>query len=239
MKTLLLLFGCISSIYGCHPKDSTDMDQIIAYKTSDFEPTGDGSSTNWNKADWVTILQRSHLDTPMETKVKVLYSETGIYFLFHCKDPKLKASITEDGKHLWLEDVVEVFIWPDTAKEVYFEYELSPLNYELPLMVMNFEGKPHRWQAWYFEDDRTIAHETSVQGGLKESNADIESWTGEFFIPYSLLSPMGQVPPKSGTQWRTNFTRMDYFNEKEIYWSWQDLPGSFHEIKRFGTLLFE
>ncbi|MFD2101507.1 carbohydrate-binding family 9-like protein [Flagellimonas iocasae] len=215
------------------------MDQIKAYKTSDFKPTGDGKSSNWNKAKWVTITQRSHMDTPLQTKVKVLYSETGIYFLFHCEDPKLNASITEDGAHLWLEDVVEVFIWPDTTKEIYFEYELSPLNQELPLMVMNFGGKPHRWQAWYHEDDRNIVHGTSVQGGEKESSANIESWMGEFFIPYALLSPMIQAPPNSGTQWRTNFNRMDYLDEKEIYWSWQDLPGSFHEITRFGTLLFE
>lgn len=63
---------------------------------------------------------------------------------------------------------------------------------------MNFDGKPHRWLAWYYEDDREIQHKTAVQGGNKKSGPSIKSWTAELFIPYSLLSPLGK-PPVEGT----------------------------------------
>jgi hypothetical protein len=238
MKKYLLILFILIFTYSFSQKKINHLDAIVANKTTDFEITGAGTSSNWKLANWVNIEQRAHLNVVMETKVKVLYSETGIYFLFYNKDPKLDATIEENGMHLWTEDVVEVFLWPDTSKEVYFEYELSPLNYDLPLMVMNFDGKPHRWQAWYYEDEREIQHKTGVQGGIKESGASIESWTAEFFIPYSLLSPIGK-PPVAGAEWKVNFNRMDYLDQKEIYWSWQDLPGSFHEIDRFGKMVFK
>ena len=214
------------------------MSDIDINKTVDFDIHGDGTSKPWKNTHWISIKQRSHLSLSMETKVKILYSDSGIYFLFFNEDSRLDASIEEDGKHLWTEDVIEVFLWPDTSKEIYFEYELSPLNYELPLMVINLNNKPHRWQAWSFEDNRQIEHKTEIQGGTKKSGASIESWTAEFFIPYSLLEPMIKIAPKSGTNWKVNFNRMDYLNGNEIYWSWKDLPGSFHEINRFGTMHF-
>ncbi|MFK5972315.1 MAG: carbohydrate-binding family 9-like protein [Flavobacteriaceae bacterium] len=234
-----LFISLLLLTFGHAQKEMMAADTIRISKTSDFEVSGDGTSDNWKMARWVDIKQRAYATISMQTKVKVLYSDTGVYFLYFNKDRKLNASIKEDGKHLWTEDVVEVFLWPDTTKEIYFEYELSPLNYELPLMVINIDRKPHRWQAWYFEDDRKIIHKTTVQGGEKKEGALIESWMAEFFIPYTLLSSIGGKPPVQGEAWRVNFNRVDYLDEKEIYWSWQDLPGSFHDINRFGTMIFE
>jgi hypothetical protein len=239
MKIYQLIFFLFLINYSYSQKTMPNLSRITAIETTDFDITGDGNSENWQSANWINIEQRSNLNFKMETKVKVLYSKSGIYFLYKNQDSKINASITENGKWLWTEDVVEVFIWTDTKEEVYFEYELSPLNYDLPLLIMNIEGKPHRWQAWYYEDDRKIQHKTAIRGGKKESGASIESWTAEFFIPYSLLSSMKQVPPSAGTEWRINFNRMDYLNDKVIYWSWQDLPESFHEINKFGSLVFK
>ncbi len=237
-STALLFLTFFSSIIMAQEK-SIGNTPLLAKKTADFELSGDGKANNWQSTQWVNMAQRKQLDTPMETKFKVLYSNKGIYFLFFSQDTRLDASILEDNKHLWTEDVVEVFLWPDTSKEAYFEYELSPLNYELPLMVMNMGEQRHRWQPWFYEDDRAVLHQTAVQGGSKESGASITSWTGEFFIPFSLLLPLGQMPPEPGTVWKTNMYRMDYVNKKGMYWSWQAINSSFHEIHNFGTLQFE
>lgn len=235
----LLVFHFYFFEIGLAQKKMTDNNPVSVKKTIDFELSGDGKASEWENTQWVNITQRTHLNSPMETKFKVLYSEKGIYFLFFSEDPRLDASILEDNKHLWTEDVIEVFLWPDTSKEMYFEYELSPLNYELPLMVMNIEGQRHRWQPWFYEDDRAILHQTAVQGGSKKSGASIKSWTAEFFVPFSLLLPIGQMPPESGTAWKANMYRMDYVDKKGTYWSWQKINKSFHEIHNFGTLLFE
>ncbi len=236
---LLLIFHLSLLTIGLAQKIKAANSSILVKATTDFELSGDGSSSEWEETKWVSITQQANQSSPMETKFKVLYSKKGIYFLFFCQDFSLDASFTEDNEHLWKEDVLEVFLWPDTTKEVYFEYELSPLNYQLPLMVMNINGQRHRWQPWFFEDNRAILHQTTVQGGTKKSGAIIESWQGEFFIPFSLLLPMGQVPPASGTIWKANMYRMDYVNNNGNYWFWQKVNGSFHDIQSFGSILFE
>ena len=46
-----------------------------------------------------------------------------------------------DFLDLYNEDVVEVFLWPDESFPVYFEYEVSPLNYELPIIIPKLQRK--------------------------------------------------------------------------------------------------
>ncbi|QHT67517.1 hypothetical protein GXP67_13210 [Rhodocytophaga rosea] len=214
-------------------------DPLTIKKTSDFTITGDGTASNWQQTDWVTIPVRQNLDNPHATRIKILYSEKGMYFLFLCEDTKLTSTITEDFGDLYNEDVVEVFLWTDEKHPIYFEYEVSPLNYELPIIVPNNGRNFFGWRPWKYEGDRKTQHQTSVQGGKKESNATVKSWMAEFFIPYTLLSPLNNVPPKSQTKWRANFYRIDYDDKKYTTWQWQPTSGSFHEYQKYGTIVFE
>ena len=143
-----------------------------------------------------------------------------------------------DFMELWNEDVVEVFLWPDENYPVYFEYELSPLNYELPIMVANIDGELLRWQPFYYESNRRTRHKTNIINGKKEPHAFIEGWTAEFFIPYTLLMPLNNVPPRKGEKWRANFYRMDYDHPESISWLWQLTKVNFHDYKNFGTIIF-
>ncbi len=209
-------------------------------KTGDFEITGNGSSENWQGAQWLNLTQRrsASTDDSFTTKLKALYSQTGIYFLFHCEDSMLTATMNADFLDLWKEDVVEVFLWPDESVPAYFEYELSPLNYELVLLISNSDGELHRWQPFYYETDRQTNHATAVEGGEKKSHAPISNWTAEFFIPFKLLRPLTNISPQKGTMWRANFYRVDY-DDKNASWSWQLTERSFHDYKNFGTLIFD
>ena len=214
-------------------------DSIIVVKTEDFEVKGDGSSVFWDNASWNDIPEKVKSEDQLKTKFKVLYSTTGIYFFIYCEDSRIDATYDQDYESLWLEDVVEVFLWPDQSKKVYFEYELSPLNYELPLLIMNIDGDLNKWQPWNYKDTGKILHQTGVKGGQKKSGASIKSWTAEFYIPFSLLEPMQNVPPSSGTQWRSNLYRMDYLNGIDRSWAWQKVERSFHNLNEYGTLVFE
>jgi hypothetical protein len=73
---------------------------------------------------------------------------------------------------------------------LYFEYEISPLGYELPILVPNMNGKFLGWQPWHYERDRKIRKATVVRGGDKKPNAEISGWTAEVFVPYQLLEPL-------------------------------------------------
>lgn len=208
-------------------------------KTKDFEVSGSGTAANWEETEWIEIPQRTFIGEAFATKAKILYSDKGIYFLFDCEDKRLTATMEADFMELWNEDVVEVFLWPDDSHPFYFEYELSPLNYELPLMVSNHNLDLALWQPFMYEGERKTRHATSVRGGEKEKGAVVKGWMAEFFIPYQLLRPLKNITPVPGAEWRVNLYRIDYDTGDEELWSWQPTSGNFHEIETFGTLLFE
>jgi len=202
---------------------------IIVTRCEDFEVSGNGIAEPWNKTEWINIPQRVKKTDTYLTRAKVLYSENGIYFLFECEDKVLTATMKEDNLDLWNEDVVEVFLWTKEDFPVYFEYEISPLNYELPIMVPNYKGDFFGWLPWHYEGDRRTRHATSTS---------VKGWMAEFFIPYKLLSPLPQVPPEPGTTWRANMYRIDY-DQSQTLFSWQKTSNTFHEYNKFGTFIFE
>ena len=207
-------------------------------KCNDFKVTGDGSSSEWENTDWLIVALQGPGPALYSTKVKVLHSETGIYFLFNCEDKKLTSTLLGDFLDLYNEDVVEVFLWPDESFPVYFEYEVSPLNYELPIIMPNYQGTFYGWKPWHYEGARLTQHATSAVGGQKVSGAAVSGWIAEFFIPYKLLVPLNNVPPVSGTKWRANMYRIDYDNGPK-YFAWQKIDKGFHEYNHFGTFIFE
>lgn len=214
-------------------------EEINIKKTKDFEVDGTGSASQWQQTNWILIPSRHESSTPLETRAKVLYSEKGIYFLFECEDSKLTATLTEDFADLYNEDVVEVFLWTDENYPIYFEYEISPLNYELPIIVPNLENEFFGWLPWHYKGEKRTRHATSVEGGKKESGASISKWVAEFFIPYALLKPLQNVPPQKGTTWRANMYRIDYDSGEFKSWQWQPINKSFHEYKKYGTFIFD
>jgi hypothetical protein len=213
-------------------------DSVIINRCNDFKITGNGSSDAWANTEWINLAQQETKASTYNTKVKVLYSEKGIYFLFNCEDKKLTSVIKADYQNLWEEDVVEVFLWTDENFPVYFEYELSPFNYELPIMVPNNKGKFLGWLPWHYEGERKTLHATNVTGGNLVSGGAITGWTAEFFIPYKLLTPLSNVPPEAGTKWRANMYRIDYDNG-ETSFAWQKTAETFHEYNKFGTFIFK
>lgn len=220
-------------------RTSEEMETLKVKKTPDFEINGEGTHENWTKAEWVKIPQRKKSGEDLSTALKILYSEIGIYFLFDCQDRKITSTMDADFMDLWLEDVVEVFLWPDEDFPVYFEYEISPMNYELPILVSNENEELVRWRPFHYDEDRKTRHATSVKGGKKENNAIVSGWTAEFYIPYKLLRPLNNVPPVPGTRWRANFYRVDYDNQSTDSWSWQLTEKNFHDYENFGNILFQ
>lgn len=213
-------------------------DVISIKRTADFPLSGDGSHANWEKTDWLELPGRD-ASAGYATRVKTLYSSTGMYFLYFCEDKKLTATMEADFLDLWNEDVIEVFIQPDAKRPAYFEYELSPLNYELPILIYNDSGRLNSWQPFHYNEDQKTRHLTTVQGGEKKSRALVKSWMAEFFIPFKAMKMITDEIPRSGTRWKGNLYRIDYDSAKESTYSWQLTSGNFHEHEKFGTLIFE
>ncbi len=208
-------------------------------RTEDFAVTGRGDAAPWKKIPWEPLHLRGTNGHQYQTRVKMLYSTTGLYVLMEAEDRILTATLKEDFLDLWEEDVFEFFLWPDQRYPVYFEYEISPLGYELPILIPNFGGEFLGWRPWHYEGKRKTQKTTTVSGGPKQSGARVTGWTAEVFVPYELLKPLQNVPPRPGTQWRANFYRCDYDQGKNTSWHWARVGRSFHEFEKFGTLVFE
>lgn len=238
MKKTLVFFCSIMVVLTAYAQGGKDA-VLKVKKTNDFSVTGTGTSSSWNSAGWVDLSLRSGNGKDLVTKFKVLYSENGIYFLFDCTDRKLTSTMQADFLDLWTEDVVEVFLWTDESIPVYFEYEISPLGYELPLLISNEKGELLRWMPFHYEENRKVIHATSVRGGEKKSMATVTGWTAEFFFPWKLLKPLKNNIPSSGTRWRANMYRVDYDDNIRNSWTWQPVTKNFHDYEKFGTLIFE
>jgi len=123
-------------------------------QTEDFTINGRGDASAWKQAAWEPLHLRVTDGHQYRTRVKMLYSRTGLYILMEAEDRTITAKMKEDFLDLWNEDVFEFFLWPDERYPVYFEYEISPLGYELPILIPNFGGEFLGWRPWHYEGER-------------------------------------------------------------------------------------
>ncbi len=208
-------------------------------RCEDFKVTGRGDHNAWQEVEWVSLNRRAEAAHDYTARFKMLYSDTGVYVLFDGSDQVLTATMEDDFLDLWNEDVYECFFWTDEKQTLYFEYEISPLGHELPILIPNVDGTFLGWRPWHYSGSRRTQKAVSATGGVAESMAKVQGWQAEVFIPFELLQPLANVPPKPGTQWRANFYRVDYDEQQVTQWDWARVGPSFHEFKNFGVLKFE
>jgi len=204
----------------------------------DFELDGTGNASAWDAAEWLKLPPIKGIGT-YATGAKIAYSSLGIYCLFDCVDQVLTCTDLKDNDHLYNQDVVEAFFWPEESQHLYLEYELSPLGRQLPLMVPNHGGQFMGWIPWNVGDDRQTRRATAIRGGEKLPGAAVSGWSAEFFIPFALMRGLRNVPPNPGTIWRANFYRIDYDQNEQTLFAWATgVRNSFHDFREFGTLRF-
>ena len=228
---IILLVICPATMAQDRP---TDNGSLLVKHTNDFVLTGAGDAAAWKNIDWVPLIKRKGEATYL-TAAKLLYSDSGIYCLFSCKDKKITSTLKEDFANLWTEDVVEIFFWPDETVPLYFEYELSPANYELSILVPNMDGDFLGWKPWQYEGERKTRHATKI---VMDKEKNPTEWIAEFFIPYALLKPLRNVPPEKGDKWRMNMYRIDY-DKQYSSWTWQPIEKNFHDYQKFGVMIFD
>lgn len=251
-RVLIFTFWLTGSLLIAQEKAGAQNRILPVQHTNDFTITGDGSAAEWQKVSWNVITQRTGetlhkegwrltlqqintKDLQYQTSFKILYSDKGIYCLYKCEDSVITATLKEDYANLFNEDVVEAFFRPDTTMPVYFEYELSPLNYELPILIVNNKGNTTGWKPWRYERGNKTIH--AIKINEKNPGDSVFTWTAEFFIPYRLLPSVNTFPPQKGTKWGANFYRIDY-DRNPVFSSWQLTRANFHDFERFGLIEF-
>src|SRR5258706_61913 len=180
MKILPALLPLLLAACGSLP-------ELRVKLVEDFEVSGAGSAAAWASAEWTPLRKRQPDGHPYDARMKLLYSKTGVYVLMDGTDATLTTTGRKDYSNLWEEDVFEAFLWTDEGAPLYFEYEISPLAAELPILVSNTNGTFMGWLPWYFVNDRKIRKATAATGGPKQAGAAVKGWSAEFFIPFALF----------------------------------------------------
>lgn len=185
------------------------------------------------------ILERTGGEKAYRTEVKSVYSETGIYFLFSCEDRRITCTFQKDGEDLYMEDVLEIFLQPDVAHPVYMEYELSPMNKELALMVCHNGNSFHGWLPFHYTGMRCARHITWTKSGELQSGAPCREWYAMIYIPFALFEGTIVRYPAEGTVWRGNIFRIDRDDdEASRYALFPECGIEFHDFEKFGEMLF-
>jgi Carbohydrate family 9 binding domain-like len=207
-------------------------------RVADFDVSGSGENDAWSAAEW-TVTQRTGPGASIYTTLfKSVYSPTGLYLLVDCQDGVLTATKTRDMDEIWKEDVLEIFLWPDERQPLYFQYDVSPLGVELPLLIPN-NTLPMGWAPWRYGGERRVVAKTAAHGGPRASMARVVRWTAEIKIPFVLLVGLIKSPPEPGTRWRANVYRTDYDVLPASHWAWSVRAGTdTHAIQDYGTFVF-
>src|SRR5664280_158508 len=76
---------------------NSEGDSVTIKKCQDFKINGNGTSAAWNRTGWINLIQQEPKVPPNQTKVQVLYSAKGIFFLFNWGDKKLSSTLKGDN----------------------------------------------------------------------------------------------------------------------------------------------
>jgi len=213
--------------------------QIPSYQasrvTTSIKVDGSLDESAWIDAPLVGdfLNNRDGARSKLATEAKVLYDEKFVYFSFRAVDKNIWSTFRKRDQHLWLEEVVEVFLQADPKIPNYIELEVNPLSTMLDIYLIDTR-KPLRYESWNSEQ---LLWAVKVSGTVDGKDGDRE-WTCEMALPVDDIATAPNRPPRPGDRWRMNLFRVERRPEvAELAWS-PTLQDDFHILGRFGELVF-
>lgn len=169
------------------------------------------------------------------TEVKCCWDDNNIYIRFFCEDDQILADYNNRGDPVYDQEVVEVFIAPDTFNS-YFEINLSPKNVLFEAKVINdLEGEKFKSdESWQCKGIETEVNKVKPEH-IHVTN--FGSWLAYIKIPFEDLNKSSPAP---GDFWGINLYRIKRVPRQEFI-CWQPVnkyPPFFHVPKCFGFIIF-
>lgn len=198
----------------------------------------------WKKAAWtddfVDIQGDAKPKPRFRTRMKMLWDETYLYIGAELEEPDIKAKLTQHDSVIFHDNDFELFLKPPTGTPGYFEFEINALNTSWDLYL----NKPYREHgkadnSWDIPGLKTAV---ALNGTLNDASDTDRSWTVEIAIPWAAFASRLPVePPKPGTDWRVNFSRVEWKagQPKEDNWVWSPQGEiNMHIPDKWGYLHF-
>ncbi len=199
----------------------------------------------WEKAQAVNLSHKNGGEPQQATTVRMLWDDYYLYFSWDCVDSHIWSTMTVRDLPLYNEEVVEVFIDPNSDRFSYVELEVNPLGTLWDGFILNnglndegrvqltgilaWNSKDIRWAAW-------------PRGTVNDSSDTDQGWSAEMAVPLKDIVTAPNNPPRDGDKWLINFFRIDLpdgAGKKGEGQSWSPVgEGTFHKPDKFGQLIF-
>ncbi|MCM8821529.1 MAG: carbohydrate-binding family 9-like protein [Candidatus Omnitrophica bacterium] len=163
----------------------------------------------WEKAVPLNFVKIVSLDEPIfATMAYCLYDKNYIYFAFFCQDRDIWATLKNRDSQLWDQDVVEIFLKPDSSDDSFYEFQISPKNTVLDAFVLRRlrEKMFTRFAEW---NCAGLKSSVKIKGTLNNWFDDDNFWSVEVAIPFKSLLSNGRMPARNDV-WLINLGRYDY-----------------------------
>ncbi len=202
----------------------------IAYHTNEkINIDGKGNESSWGKANWTNdFIDIEGVKKPKyKTHIKMLWSDTHLYFYTELEEPHIWADITKRDAIVFYNNDFEIFIDPDGDSHNYYELEMNALNTIWDLFIT----KPYRDHGlvlnnWDYKNIKTAVH---IDGTINNPKDVDKKWSIEIAIPWKDINETytDEIITAKGKTWRINFSRVN--------WNFDIVDGKYQRKKNKKT----
>lgn len=218
-------------LFGQKPTLPEPKGYVCHQTLSPLKIDGQALESDWQQApfsDFFIDIEGDRKPRPaFDTRVKMLWDSSYLYFYAEMEEPHLWAKITRRDAVIFYDNDFEIFIDPDGDTHNYHEFEVNALNTVWDLLLT----RPYRdggrpLTGWDFKGLKSAVH---LKGTLNDASDTDEGWSVEVAIPWKALKDGMRVksPPREGEQWRINFSR--------VQWNTEIIDGNYQKKKNPDT----
>jgi len=197
------------------PQIPFNPERYVCYKT-DASIVIDGKMNEpiWQHAEWTKDFVDIEGDLKpkprFRTRVRMLWDDQYFYVFADMEEPDVWATLKKRDSIIFYDNDFEVFIDPNGDTHRYYELEINAFSTEWDL----FLDKPYRdhCRAVFYWDIGGMKSHVHVNGTINRPGDKDKGWTLEIALPWAVLKECADkaAPPKSGDQWRVNFSRVEW-----------------------------
>jgi len=211
---LFLLFFLFALPFLSQSQDTALPKNYVCYRANaPLSIDGFAAENCWTKAEWTADFADIEGDTKpvprFRTRAKMLWDNENLYVFAELYEPDIWASLKQRDTVIFYDNDFEVFIDPDGDTHRYYEYEMNALNTQWDLLLT----KPYRdggipLTSWNFDAVRSAV---TIARTLNNPSDKDTCWRVEIAFPLKSFADSSVVLPiKPGTQWRINFSRVEW-----------------------------
>ena len=188
---------------------------------SDKKPVLDGKLEEefWKGIEEATnfIILSTEKIAKKQTSFKIAYSKQAIYVGIRCEEPDMDKIVAQfkDEEGVWIDDSVELFLFPDDEK-TYYQFAVNTEGYRFNEKDRLGSVPLWDWKAKVYQGE--------------------DFYSVELEIPFTTLF---SFPRKNNQVWMINIARNIFTgSESEKHTCWPYLTRGFHNVENFARIIF-